>query len=876
MEKKEAGRAYLGLYIDSAPLERQAMELRGRLQDVFDGVGAAAAGRFRSRTEPIRRAMEDWERQTDRLRSSVSELSRVMGQSFAIALTPAAEALNGFMTSVVRAARTFRSFIFSLFGRKAPDALEETADALTDVGAGARSTGRSVAGAAREVRRALMAFDQIHRLDMDTGGSGGSGGSSGGGSGGADLSGLWDGAEELIQTNPFGELLRRLIDEGEYFDAGAALAAKVGQIVDAADARLSDEEFQGKLRNALGAVTEGINGFFAGITFAEEGRQSVAERLGDFVGDAVGLGLESARTLLAGIDWDSVGVSVAQFVNGGIESLRSRDTNLGTVLADWLNMQLGALDGIFRTLEWDEIGGCIADNVNAALQGTDWSAAGRTLADGIRGLGELAAAALGGIDWEKNITAAVSGVANAIDPIDPEKTYTVDGRQYVNGQRVDGPEAVSAAEAFGNLREAIRRALTGGTAVDEEGFSHLSGKFALDVTADVKDARDSVPSGKKTLGGFKATLTEKVDAIKAKTLGSFKATITEKVDAIKAKTLGSFKATLTEKVDSIKAKTLGSFTATITEKVDSIKEKTLGSFKAKLTEKTDAIKAKTLDSFTAKLDESDNSGLTGKNKPWAYAKAWFNEKDQKSDGELKGIGSVWAYAKAWFNEKDEKADGELKGIGSVWAYGKAWFNSYNTGTLWDEYHPWASSYGSVYFNDYTISEGIKKGLQNVGATLKVAAGGGVFAGGRWRDIPQYAGGGSPHGSLFVAGEAGPEIVGHVGGRTEVLNQSQLASVMRYAVASGLSAGFAARFTPHLAVIGGSVSRSEQHLASMDAQMKSGGAGNGPELMGLLRQIVTLIRDIDVNAYLDGDDVTDHVVRRLNARTRAAGVCEVMI
>lgn len=74
------------------------------------------------------------------------------------------------------------------------------------------------------------------------------------------------------------------------------------------------------------------------------------------------------------------------------------------------------------------------------------------------------------------------------------------------------------------------------------------------------------------------------------------------------------------------------------------------------------------------------------------------------------------------------------------------------------------------------------------------ANGGVYSGGRWSDIPQYAGGTTNAGSLFVAGEAGPEIVGHVGGRTEVLNKSQLASAMYSAVQAAMapaSANFAA-------------------------------------------------------------------------------------
>jgi len=65
--------------------------------------------------------------------------------------------------------------------------------------------------------------------------------------------------------------------------------------------------------------------------------------------------------------------------------------------------------------------------------------------------------------------------------------------------------------------------------------------------------------------------------------------------------------------------------------------------------------------------------------------------------------------------------------------------------------------------------------------------GGIFSNGVWSNIPQYAGGTlNAHGSLFMAGEAGPEIVGHIGGRTEVLNKSQIASAMYSAVRNAMS------------------------------------------------------------------------------------------
>ena len=106
-----------------------------------------------------------------------------------------------------------------------------------------------------------------------------------------------------------------------------------------------------------------------------------------------------------------------------------------------------------------------------------------------------------------------------------------------------------------------------------------------------------------------------------------------------------------------------------------------------------------------------------------------------------------------------------------------------------------------------ILKGIHGIVSSITNILGGKAEGGAFYGGKWHSIPQfssggvitkdfmssfsaiprYAGGTVNAGSMFIAGEAGPELVGHVGGRTEVLNQSQLASVMQSAVASGMEA-----------------------------------------------------------------------------------------
>lgn len=82
---------------------------------------------------------------------------------------------------------------------------------------------------------------------------------------------------------------------------------------------------------------------------------------------------------------------------------------------------------------------------------------------------------------------------------------------------------------------------------------------------------------------------------------------------------------------------------------------------------------------------------------------------------------------------------------------------------------------------------IKKGLEGT-VPVRFGASGGIFTSSGKNSIPQYAGGTTDalsHGSLFIAGERGSEIVGNINGRTEVLNRSQIAATIKASTISGM-------------------------------------------------------------------------------------------
>ena len=244
----------------------------------------------------------------------------------------------------------------------------------------------------------------------------------------------------------------------------------------------------------------------------------------------------------------------------------------------------------------------------------------------------------------------------------------------------------------------------------------------------------------------------------------------------------------------------------------------------------DSLSSKSVD-FTANFNKKDVTSIQDGS---VNMKAYFNNKDVTSikDGSVnmqayfnkKDVSSIQndsVNMKAYFNSKDVSSI--QNGSVNMQAYFnkkdatsiqndsvnmKAYFNSKDVTSIKD-----GSVNMQAYFNKKDVSSiqnssvnmtgNITKfsGLNKVDVTANITgysgrsgsfASGGVIAdSGRmtwWDSVKKYASGTSrAMGSLFVAGEAGPEVVGHVNGRTEVLNKSQIASAIYSAVLTGMGA-----------------------------------------------------------------------------------------
>ena len=113
--------------------------------------------------------------------------------------------------------------------------------------------------------------------------------------------------------------------------------------------------------------------------------------------------------------------------------------------------------------------------------------------------------------------------------------------------------------------------------------------------------------------------------------------------------------------------------------------------------------------------------------------------------------------------------------------------------------------------------------------------GGLYTSGQWRPVTAAASGGAfSTGQMFIAREAGPELVGSIGRSTAVMNNTQIVS----SVAAGVYSAVVSAFS--------------QYAATQNSQ--SGTA--------------------NINVYVGGKQVTDIVIEEVNRRTSANGVCPI--
>lgn len=557
----------------------------------------------------------------------------------------------------------------------------------------------------------------------------------------------------------------------------------------------------GDAGNPLQFVTEAIPGI--ATNWAEMLREAWANADFTEIGNLIGTKLRDA---LDSIPWDDikngakrVAKSLATLLNGFLETV-GLSTSIGNTVAEAFNTGFEFVNTFLENFHFDSMGRFITSGIQAALERFEWSQIGRTVSNLLTGALDFGQGALDGVRWSDLGGTIWTALKETFTNIDYAKisekffkllgTAIQDARNLISG-------------FFGSIAEDITDWATDDTGkidFDKIAKSFWSGfKKALEVAKPASDffASLDVPNPLTEIAKtwkMADIAAELLKPLKDKGLGdSFGEVASGIVEGFKTafndlptyvegvfngikKYLGGLKIDLNPfDGNGVGIKENISLTAAVTGEIVKAVDKTngkavVGDATAKAEKFKDDVHGAQVDNVTAKAEKFKDSvrnpyvtGVTAKASKFADA--------------------IKASKKRLSGFKATVTDVSLSG---------------------------------------SAKSALKSALKSAAGSVTVAvrkamtrAKGGVFHHGVWSDIPQYAGGTLNAGTVFAAGENGPEIVGHIGGRTEVLNKSQIASAIYSAMVSAIG-----QYKSYFSSIASSIAQIPQAVARYTPRQQS--------------------------------------------------------
>lgn len=261
----------------------------------------------------------------DHLASISGQMKNQMGAAFGELLQTIMPIIEAIVSAITRLMSALSALFAALGGRAKYLSAGESEAAGWD----------KASGAAKKYKNTILGFDEINRLNDESGGGGG-GGDSG------------QGAWELADLPDWAKKIKDAIDAGDWYEAGKALAEHLNELIDKWDAY----EAGRKLGEKINHVIEFAFGFLKNFDFGNLGKK-VAEFF---------------NGIFDTVNWDMLGRTLVRAVTGIFDFLIGFITNLdtGSIAKAISKFLTGAFDEATEWLnekDWNQIGQTILDKL---------------------------------------------------------------------------------------------------------------------------------------------------------------------------------------------------------------------------------------------------------------------------------------------------------------------------------------------------------------------------------------------------------------------------------------------------------------------------------------------------------------------------------
>lgn len=347
------------------------------------------------------RTSGSWANQVRLLKLNFESLSGVIGQGLIAGILPAIKWLNALMSKLMEAAKAFRSFMYTLFGKVEGSQGGIVGD-LDGVGSGLDDIVDSAedAGKALKEKLLLLPFDELNVLtdtsddlkdslgEIDTD---------------FDIGDFDLGEFEDVDTTPINKWAQAIRDAFLAQD-WEGLGKTLAELVNAGLQKVYDAiiDITPKVEQALKYFAKVFNSFVEWLDW---------DLLGRTIGAGINLLTTSFNALFGddGINLEMLGNKLSQGFRGMVDEIDWED--LGNALGNGFMIAWRVAYGFIWDMwsinpdtlltGWEELGNGIAEAVNGIFDRIDFVKIAYTITHGVQGLIETLAAAIGGIDFEK-------------------------------------------------------------------------------------------------------------------------------------------------------------------------------------------------------------------------------------------------------------------------------------------------------------------------------------------------------------------------------------------------------------------------------------------------------------------------------------------
>ena len=684
------------------------------------------------------------------LTSAVATLKNAFAALAAPIISAVAPALTSLINMLTGALNKINQFISALTGGKtwikATKQVKNYAGGLKSASSGAEKAAKS----AKKLKGQLQSFNELNVISSND--SGGSGGGSGGGGGG--------GVGDMFTTEnidpkiaSLAKKIKEILKTDDWSEIGEMLGKKLNDEM----AGIPWNGIKKQARHIASGIATLLNGFLDGTNW---------ELVGSTIAEGLNTAIAFAQTFVHKFDFKQFGKSIGETFTG---IFRTFDwSGLGDTLGTAVTGLFDTLNGIFYNTDWKALGKGIIDGIGAFFKAIKWKSIGKSISGALHSLLTFLTGAVKEIDWKKTIEYIGTSIVDFFKGFD-WKGLAGDIGEFLG----------TALKSVVNLAKAIGELIADGFSNAKEYFQdkieECGGNIPKGILKGITDALKNIGTWIKKnifdpfVKGFKDAFGIHSPAKKMKPIG--KNIFLGVIDGWKEKIKSFSFSKLAKEAIKLIQNGFNGAKSVVNVAISLIKKgwTTLKKFVGEIGAKAFSLAKKGWTTVSKFVGEIGKKTFSLAKKGWTTVSKFVGEIGKKGFG-LKKDG--WTTLNKYVGKLDKVA---VKLHKSGWKS----INSFVGTTVkvgiqlikdgWSSFKNWLG-----IGNDNSSSK--KKTAKK--------AGGGIYTGGMWHNIAHYAVGteNAPAGQLFIAREAGPELVGTIAGHTSVMNNDQIVASVSDGVA----------------------------------------------------------------------------------------------